>query len=151
MRAKNPPILQYICLALLFAIASGYQIRSAMFAFPNYFHLKAAAYPFVPVYENGRPALQFVTRSARQAGVQNNDILLTVNGRPLTGIAAFGRDSTRAVHRSSYQSARRLPIGTEARRAHVLHPAWILGHGRAPTRSLGVVSFPHHAVFLCVL
>ena len=94
MRAKNPPVLQYICLALLFAIASGYQIRSAMFAFPNYFHLKAAAYPFVPVYENGRPALQFVTRSARQAGVQNNDILLTVNGRPLTGIAVFGE----AIH-----------------------------------------------------
>src|SRR5580704_14230454 len=94
MRAKNPPVLQYICLALLFAIASGYQIRSAMFAFPNYFHLKAAAYPFVPVYENGRPALQFVTRFAQQGGVQNNDILLTVNGRPLSGIAVFGE----AIH-----------------------------------------------------
>jgi sigma-B regulation protein RsbU (phosphoserine phosphatase) len=90
MRAKNPPILQYVCLALLFALASAYQIRSAMFAFPNYFHLKAAAYPFVPVYEKGRPALQFVTKSARLAGLQNNDILLTTNGRPLTGIAVFG-------------------------------------------------------------
>jgi sigma-B regulation protein RsbU (phosphoserine phosphatase) len=90
MRAKNPPILQYVCLALLFALASAYQIRSAMFAFPNYFHLKAVAYPFVPVYERGRPALQFVAKSAWQAGVQNNDILLTVNGRPLTGIAVFG-------------------------------------------------------------
>jgi len=90
MRAKNPPILQYVCLALLFALASAYQIRSAVFAFPNYFHLKVAAYPFDPVYEKGRPALQFVTRSARQAGLRNDDILLAVNGRPLTGIAVFG-------------------------------------------------------------
>src|SRR5580704_6790594 len=90
MRAKNPPILQYICLALLFALASAYQIRSAMFAFPNYFHLKAVAYPFVPVYERGRPALQFVAKSAWQAGVQNNDILLTVNAGSLTKIAVFG-------------------------------------------------------------
>src|SRR3984957_5183314 len=90
MRAKNPPILQYVGLALLFALASAYQIPSAMFAFPNYFHLKAAAYPFVPVYENGRPALQFVTGSARRAGVQNNDILLAVTGLPFTGLAVFG-------------------------------------------------------------
>jgi sigma-B regulation protein RsbU (phosphoserine phosphatase) len=90
MRTKNPPIFQYVCLALLFALASAYQIRSAMFTFPNYFHLQVAAYPFVPVYEKGLPALQFVTRSAQEGGVQNNDILLAVNGRPLTGIAVFG-------------------------------------------------------------
>jgi sigma-B regulation protein RsbU (phosphoserine phosphatase) len=90
MRAKNPPILQYVCLALLFALASAYQIRSAMFAFPNYFHLKVAAFPFVPAYEKGRPGLQFVAKPARQAGVQNNDILLAVNGRPLTGLAVLG-------------------------------------------------------------
>jgi len=90
MRAKNPPILQYVCLALLFALASSYQIRSAMFAFPNYFHLQPAAYPFMPNYDKGRPTLQFVSKSARQAGVQNGDILLAVNGRPLTGLAVFG-------------------------------------------------------------
>src|SRR6202795_1635426 len=94
MRAKNPPILQYVCLALLFALASGYHIRSVIFAFPNYFHLKVAVFPFVPVYEKGRPGLQFVTKSARQAGVQNNDILLAVNGRPLTGLAVLGE----AIH-----------------------------------------------------
>jgi sigma-B regulation protein RsbU (phosphoserine phosphatase) len=90
MRAKNPPILQYLCLAVLFALASSYQIRSAMFAFPNYFHLKPAAYPFTPNYDKGRPVLQFVREPARQAGLQNGDILLTVNGRPLTGLAVFG-------------------------------------------------------------
>src|SRR5580658_7441360 len=90
MKRKNPPTLQYICLALLFALASAYQIRSAMYAFPNYFHLKVAAYPFVPDYQKGRPVLEFVTRSARQSGLQNNDILLVVNGRPVTGLAVFG-------------------------------------------------------------
>jgi sigma-B regulation protein RsbU (phosphoserine phosphatase) len=90
MRAKNPAILQHVCLALLFALASVYQIRSVVYAFPNYFHLKVAAYPFVTNYEKGRPVLQFVTKSARQFGVQNNDILLAVSGRPLTGLAVFG-------------------------------------------------------------
>src|SRR6202166_1635019 len=90
MRAKNPPILQYVGLALLCALASVYQIRAVMFAFPNYFHLKVAAFPFTPNYEKGRPVLQFVTNSARQYGVRNNDILLAVNGRPLTGLAVFG-------------------------------------------------------------
>jgi sigma-B regulation protein RsbU (phosphoserine phosphatase) len=90
MRTKNPPILQYVSLALLFALASAYQIRSVMFAFPNYFHLRVAAYPFNPVYGKGRPALQFVTWSARQAGVRNDDILLAVNGHPVTGLAVFG-------------------------------------------------------------
>jgi sigma-B regulation protein RsbU (phosphoserine phosphatase) len=90
MRAKNPAILQYVCLALLFALASVYQIRSVMYAFPNYFHLTVAAYPFVADYEKGRPGLRFVTTAARQSGVRNNDTLLAVNGRPLTGLAVFG-------------------------------------------------------------
>src|SRR5580658_2040089 len=90
MRAKNPPILQYVSLALLFALASVYQIRSVMYAFPNYFHLTVAAYPFVADYEKGRPGLRFVTTAARQSGVRNNDTLLAVNGRPLTGLAVFG-------------------------------------------------------------
>src|SRR5579864_5873910 len=90
MRAKNPPVLQYVCLALLFALASAYQIRSAMFAFPNYFHLKAAAYPFFPSFVSGRPLTQFVGAAAQRAGVKENDILLAVNGKPFTGLAVFG-------------------------------------------------------------
>jgi sigma-B regulation protein RsbU (phosphoserine phosphatase) len=90
MRAKNPPILQYVCLALLFALASAYQIRSAMYAFPNYFHFKAVAYPFVPIYDKDHAVLRFVFKSAREAGVRNDDVLLSVNGRPLTGLAVFG-------------------------------------------------------------
>src|SRR5580698_7151618 len=90
MHAKNPPILQYVCLALLFALASSYQIRSAMYAFPNYFHFKAVAYPFVPIYDKDHAVLRFVGKSAREAGIQNDDILLAVNGQPMTGLAVFG-------------------------------------------------------------
>src|SRR5271167_4759070 len=90
MRAKSPPIFQYVGLALLFALASAYQIRSAMYAFPNYFHLKVASFPFTPEYDKGRPVLQFVTKSARQAGMQNNDVLLVMSGRPVIGLAVFG-------------------------------------------------------------
>jgi PDZ domain len=149
-----------------------------MYAFPNYFHLKVAAYPFVPEYVNGRPVLQFVTKSAWQAGVQNNDILLAVNGRPLTGLAVFGeairttkpgetltvqvlrpgetdpRSASIQLEQATAppnQFACRFSFGIEACRAHVLHPAWILGHGCASTGSFCVVPFPRHAVFLCVL
>jgi sigma-B regulation protein RsbU (phosphoserine phosphatase) len=90
MRPKNPPILQYVCLALLFALASCYQIRSAIYAFPNYFHFKAVAYPFVPIYDKDRAILRFVGKSAREAGVRNDDVLLAVNGRRLNGLAVFG-------------------------------------------------------------
>jgi len=90
MRPRKPPVLQYVCLAVLFALASAYQVRSTMFAFPDYFHLKVAEYPFTANYNKGRPILAFATKPARLAGVQNGDILLAVNGRPLTGLAVFG-------------------------------------------------------------
>ncbi|HMD39515.1 MAG TPA: SpoIIE family protein phosphatase [Candidatus Acidoferrum sp.] len=90
MKAKKPPILQYVCLALLFALASAYLIRSMIYAFPTYFGVTAAQYPFTADYVKGQPSLQFVISSARQAGLQNNDILLAVNGRPLTGLAVYG-------------------------------------------------------------
>ncbi len=90
MRAKNPPILQYICLGLLFVLAAGYQIESTLHSFPDYFHLRVAAYPFYPNYVNGRPHAQFVPADAQRAGVKENDILLAVNGRPFTGLAVLG-------------------------------------------------------------
>ncbi len=90
MRSKNPPIFQYVCLALLVALATGYQIESTLHAFPDYFHLRIAGYPFYPNYVNGQPRAQFVPADARQAGVKENDILLAVNGRPFTSLAVLG-------------------------------------------------------------
>lgn len=90
MKSKNPPIPHYVGLALLFVLASAYHVRAVMYAFPNYFGRTVAAYPFMPECQKGRAFLQFTSKSARQAGLQNNDILLAVNGRSLTGLAVFG-------------------------------------------------------------
>jgi phosphoserine phosphatase RsbU/P len=90
MRKKKPPIFQYLCLAVLFAVASAYQGRAILYAFPDYLHVSAPQWPFVPNYSNGQPHIDFVSKSARNAGVKEGDILVTVNARPLTGLAVFG-------------------------------------------------------------
>ena len=90
MKPKNPPILQYGCLALLFVVAAGYQAQAVLHSFPWYFHREAAAYPFIPNYEKGHPVAQIVGLSAQRAGVKQGDILLAVNGRPFRGLAVFG-------------------------------------------------------------
>jgi sigma-B regulation protein RsbU (phosphoserine phosphatase) len=90
MKPKKPPILQYICLALLFVVAASYQVRSVLYAFPAYFHREAAANPLVANYENAHPVAQFVGLSAQRVGVKEGDILLAVNGRPFRGLAVFG-------------------------------------------------------------
>jgi phosphoserine phosphatase RsbU/P len=90
MRAKKPPILQYVCLAALFAVAAGYQARSMVYSFPDFFHLRVAAYPFYADYSNGKPRVQFVQPTAQRAGVKENDILVSVNGHSITGLAIFG-------------------------------------------------------------
>jgi phosphoserine phosphatase RsbU/P len=135
MRKKQPPILQYVCPALLFALAAAYQIHSAMYAFPNYFHLQAAAYPFVPDYQKGRPVLEFVTKSAWQAGVQNNDILLAVNGRPLTGLAVFG-EAIRTAKPGDTLAVQVLRPGETAPRSASIQ----LGQATAPPFSLPAAS-----------
>ena len=135
MRKKQPPILQYVCPALLFALAAAYQIHSAMYAFPNYFHLQAAAYPFVPDYQKGRPVLEFVTKSAWQAGVQNNDILLAVNGRPLTGLAVFGEAIRKAKPGDTLAVQVVRPGETAPRSASIQ-----LGQATAPPFSLPAAS-----------
>jgi sigma-B regulation protein RsbU (phosphoserine phosphatase) len=90
MRAKKPPILQYVCLAIVLAAACAYQGRAILYAFPNYLHVCAPQWPFVPGYSHGQPHVDFVVPAARRAGVKEGDILVAVNGRPLTGLAVFG-------------------------------------------------------------
>jgi len=90
MRIKKKPTLAYIILALLFAIACAYQIRATIFSFPDYLHIQAVDWPFVPRYSHGQPRAEFVNSSASRAGVKENDLLVSVNGRPFTGLAVFG-------------------------------------------------------------
>ena len=87
---KNPPVLQYVCLAVLFVLASGYHVRALMYEFPNYFHLHVVAYPFIPEYQRGKAVAEFVGGTAQRAGLRSNDVLLAVNGHPMSGLAVFG-------------------------------------------------------------
>jgi len=96
MQRKRPPILQYMALTLLFVLAAFYQLRATVYTFPSYFHLHAAAYPFVPDYVGSRLVTQFVTPAARKAGVKENDTLLSVDGRPAIGLAVFGEAMRKA-------------------------------------------------------
>jgi phosphoserine phosphatase RsbU/P len=90
MRAKKPPIFQYACLAIVLAAACSYQVRATVFAFPEYLHVPAVEWPFIPIHSNGQPRVEFVVPAAQQAGVKENDILVSVNGRPFTGLAVYG-------------------------------------------------------------
>ena len=96
MREKNPPILHYVGLVLLFVLAAGYQTRSMLYSFPDYFDKQVTAYPFYPDYANGQLHVQFVGQSAYDAGVRENDILVSVNGHAATGLAVFGETIRRA-------------------------------------------------------
>jgi phosphoserine phosphatase RsbU/P len=127
MRAKNPPILRYVCLALLFVLASAYQIRSTMYSFPDYFHLQVAGYPFFPSFVNGRPLTEFVGPAAQRAGVKENDILLAVNGRPFTGLAVFGEAMRHARPRDPLTVTVLTPGDTNPRNATLL-----LGQAASP-------------------
>src|SRR5215469_1062002 len=90
MKPKQPPILQYVCLALLFGLASWYQARSTLYSFPGYFRVETVRYPFFAGYEHGRPVLSFVSATAQVAGVKEKDVLVAVNNHPLTGLAVLG-------------------------------------------------------------
>lgn len=94
MKPRKAPIVQYVCLSVLFLLAAGYQVRSVFYSFPDYFHQRLSSYPFVVNYANGKPHAQFVDEAGRRAGVRENDVLIAVNGRPLTGLGVFGE----AIH-----------------------------------------------------
>jgi phosphoserine phosphatase RsbU/P len=90
MAAKKQPILQYTCLAILFAIASAYLLGVTVYTFPDYLHIPAVQWPFVPMYVHGKPLAEFVQPFALQAGVKENDALVSVNDHPFSGLAVFG-------------------------------------------------------------
>jgi phosphoserine phosphatase RsbU/P len=108
MAPKKPPTLQYICLAILFALVCAYQVRAMLYDFPEMFH-RGAGWPFVPAYNAGEPHLNFVQPDARDAGIKANDVLVAVNGRPVTGTSVFGEAIARAKTGDSMQVTVRTP------------------------------------------
>src|SRR5271166_5640709 len=135
MRAKNHPILLYICLAIMFAVACAYQVRATLYAFPDYLHVRAVGWPFFPGYSHGQLHVEFVGETALKAGVKENDILVSVNGCPLTSLAVFGE----AMHRAKPGDSLNVTVlssGDATTRA-VSIP---LEQGRSPTRAWAIIS-----------
>ena len=50
----------------------------------------------MPDYVHGRPHAEFVNQAAAKAGVKENDIIVSVNGHPFSGLAVFGEAMRKA-------------------------------------------------------
>jgi sigma-B regulation protein RsbU (phosphoserine phosphatase) len=135
MQKRNPPVLQYAALALLFVLAGAYHIRSVAYEFPNFFRFHVVAYPFVPEYQRGRTLVEFVSGTARRAGLEINDVLLAVNGRPMTGLAVFG-DAIRFAKPGDPLTVQILRPGESAPRSATIQ----LWEAAAPSFSLPAAS-----------
>jgi len=96
MSKKKSPVAQYVLLALLFFAACVYQVRATIAAFPGFLQTEAAKWPFFPGYSHGQPVAQFVGPEAYNAALRERDVLTSVNGRPLTGLAVFGEAIAKA-------------------------------------------------------
>ncbi len=135
MTSKKHPILPYVCLAIFFAIACAYQIRATIYSFPDYLHVQAVDWPFIPGYYQSRPHVEFVHPAALQAGVKENDILVSVNSHPFTGLAVFG-EAMRLSKPGDSLTVSVLTPGDVAPRS-VSIP---LEQRRSPTQALAVIS-----------
>jgi phosphoserine phosphatase RsbU/P len=135
MSAKKQPILPYICLAIMFGAACAYQVRATLYAFPDYLHVLAVSWPFFPDYSHGQPHVEFVREAALKAGVKENDILVSVNGRPFTGLAVFGEAMRLAKPGDSLTVTVLSPGDTTPRAASIP-----LEQGRSSTRAWAVIS-----------
>lgn len=119
MPARKPATLQYVCLAALFLITCWFQLRATKFAFPGLFRENAAAWPFVPEYQNGVPVLQFVSPGATKAGLKNNDRITSVNGRPFIGLAVWGEEISNAYPGQTMTVGYRAPNDSSDRTATI--------------------------------
>ena len=90
MTPKKQPTLPYLFLVILFTAACAYLVRASIYAFPDYLHVLAVQWPFIPLYSHGKPQVEFVRQGAVSAGIQENEVIVAVNGHPFTGLAVFG-------------------------------------------------------------
>jgi phosphoserine phosphatase RsbU/P len=139
MTAKNKTLVPYLCLAVLFAISTAYQVRATLYSFPYYFHVSAVAWPFYPSYSQGEPRLSFVIPSAAAVGVKENDILVAVNGQPFTALAVFGEAMRHAKPGDTLDVSVRSPEDSRAHSASILlQPRTAAANGLANISVLSV-------------
>jgi phosphoserine phosphatase RsbU/P len=92
MASRRRPVMLYVVLCLLAAFAFSYEARLCYQQFPSWFgYRNAPQRPFFLDTDGAGPLeVSFVVSAARQAGVKNGDVLLSVNGRSVRGTADFG-------------------------------------------------------------
>jgi phosphoserine phosphatase RsbU/P len=96
--AKRPVLLSCV-LALLVIIAVAYQVRTAEYRFPGWFHhANAIMWPFrmFPQPATGTFTISFLHPNAKEASLREGDTLLEINGQPADAAAVFG-DAIRAA------------------------------------------------------
>src|SRR3974390_1789340 len=119
MSKKKPPLAQYLVLGMLFLAACTYQVRATIASFPGFLQRQAAQWPFYPGYSHGLLTLQFVGPEARSTGIRDGDILLAVNGRPSTGLAAYGEEIAKSKPGEELEVTVRTPDANAGRTAKV--------------------------------
>jgi hypothetical protein len=97
-RSRQSAVPHYITLALILAAALVYEIRYTAYRYPNWFHANAAEYPFLVFPDSDQPQFFAYPLSEKLApGVRYRDIVLCVNGVPVTGSSVFG-EAFRVAH-----------------------------------------------------
>jgi phosphoserine phosphatase RsbU/P len=82
---------RYVALAMLFILATVYQVRVTEYHFPGWFgHPNSARWPFLVGVGSNDMTIDFLTPEAKGAGLHAGETLVAVNGRPVTGTAVYG-------------------------------------------------------------
>jgi sigma-B regulation protein RsbU (phosphoserine phosphatase) len=89
VRARSPSLL-YGALAALFVMVVAYQVRALKQTFPQWFGANFAKWPFLLDAED-RPQflVEFVRDNAHSTGLRNGDVLIAINGVPVTSRSVY--------------------------------------------------------------
>ena len=80
----------HLALALIFAVAVSYQVRATEQAFPQWFGVKVIQWPFLlQAKEQPHFLMMFVHGEASDAGLENGDEVITINGIPVTSRSVY--------------------------------------------------------------
>jgi len=88
---RQRPVAQYMALAVLFVTTVAYQVLFTEYHFPSWFgHPNAAQWPFLVGEASNDLTIDFLTPEAKAAGLRAGETLVSVNGKPVTGMAVYG-------------------------------------------------------------
>src|SRR5262249_22083025 len=91
-QAAKPPVVQYVLLAMIAAMAILYHVRLAQDILLG----ERVTVPFFAP-DAASASVDIVSPDAEAAGIHSGDVLLAINGRPYTGTAVLAEESARAT------------------------------------------------------